>query len=217
MRVYIGTISHHECKYICLWKDYYSYYLLGVFGETGRFGRWIAGMTSCFYLVLLWLIVGEDRLYLHSRSARSGKRRIRTSEHTSIALSKLCIFPSTNWRARATCLGARKRIGGRSMMIMINVFTLRYQGSPSRFPKQWHSHDAHICPPSSIETIKELEYKQVCKPQRENQQMQKKLGAAVKMPISRLLFIGNCNGWSTTLGRSNVHFSRNKNLNARLL
>ena len=80
------------------------------------------------------------------------------------------------------------------MTAMINVFTLRYQTSPSRSPKQRLLHDAHRSPPPSIETIKEVEYKRVQKPLHDTQQMQKKLGASDKIPISWLLSIGNFNG-----------------------
>ena len=67
-------------------------------------------------------------------------------------------------------------------------------------------------PPPSVETIEEVEYKQI--PLRNIQQMRKKHRASKKTRTGRMLSAEICIGWPTKIGGSNMLFSRDEDLDA---
>ena len=70
---------------------------------------------------------------------------------------------------------------------------------------------ARSYPPSpSVETIEEVEQKQVYKPLRNVKQMRQKFGAARKVPSSQIPSFKNCLRWLAKFGGINICFSRDE-------
>ena len=74
---------------------------------------------------------------------------------------------------------------------------------------------ARSYPPSpSVETIEEVEQKQVYKPLRNVKQIRQKLDAAKKMPTSETPSFEKCFGWPPKFGGIDMRFSRDEELDA---